>query len=184
MLLSIYLGASNSIPDPQVMNAGLKIPHLTLQAGTIHQPRFLAVRCPDTGKPVSLAACLLPAGISRLDIPHFHCLQGSARRDVHAALCKMRTQPRCSPPPPAEMMNLPAPRKVAARQVGEILAAVSSHRNSSHASQVNAGEARKDACTSPSSNTQASGGGKEFGWLPFTTQRKGEQGCLPGSNRK
>lgn len=161
------------------MNAGLKTPGLTLQAGSIHQPRFLVVGYPDTGKPVSLTARLLPAGISSLRHlpfpppaglnPKRRSLSALGNKDTASALASRNDE------------NQPVPRKVVARRAGMSLPAVPLHHNSSCATPGKPGRMPAP----PLLQTRGDlGGGKEFGWLSFTTQRKGEQGCLPGRTPK
>lgn len=112
------------------MNPDLK----TVCLSSIHQLRWLVVRYHDNGSPFSASWDSQPGHLPFPPPP--------------GLILKRCSWPQCSQPH-QQTLSLPESRKAAGRQAEEILPATALHWNSSHASQVNAGETRKDALHLP-----------------------------------
>lgn len=150
-------GVPRSVLDPQIMNPGLK----TLCLSSINQPRCLVVT-----KPIF---CQL--GFPGWTSPIF---TASRTHPEEMFMASVLTAPSANTEPPRMKTGSwetgradPACNSLALEFISGFL-----------------GEAGRTPCTSPSSDMQGFGAEEGFGWLPFPTQRKAEQGCLPGRTRK
>lgn len=157
--LLMEFGFPGSVLDPQVMNPNPKT--LSKQHQSAKMVRYQSNESSFSASWDFQAGHLpfpLPPGLILKRCPWIQCSQ-----------------------PHQQTLNLPELKKAAGRQAGEILPATASHWNSSHTSWVD-----QEGCSAPPllQTCRDLGQEKGFGWFPFPTQRKAEQGCLPGRTRK